>query len=197
MNSEPGIIVVALLPGVVLVLVAWGLARWLKRIAGKVPNAATSVAEPAGVGGWLLLLTLGLVFLGPLIGAGRINADFIAAEDQFPNLKTVDSWAALKRATWLTFLPISCLSVYAGYGLLKRREWSVVRRAQVTVWVIGPIASLLIGLLLPIAIVGDVGAGPEFIGSFIASALTASLWTAYLSKSKRVKVTYSAVRGDA
>jgi hypothetical protein len=153
------------------------------------------------VGGWLLLLILGLVFLGPLLGAGRINADFMGAESQFPNLKAVDSWATLKLATWLVFLPVSCLSVYAGYGLLKQRDLSVVRRAQIILWVIGPIASLIIGGLLPIAIFGEVGANPQFIGgfvgSFVASVIVASLWTAYLSRSKRVKATYAAVRPDA
>ncbi|MCL4844907.1 MAG: DUF2569 family protein [Acidobacteria bacterium] len=187
------IVLVALLPVAVLMLIAWGVARWIKRIGAKVPNArAAPATEPAGVGGWLLLLTLGLVFLGPLLGAGRINADFMAAESQFPNLKTVDAWATLKQATWLVYLPISCLSVYAGYGLLKRRNRSVVRRAQLALWVIGPLATVVIGLVLPRAIVGDADAGPEFIGGLIASALVASVWTAYLSRSKRVNATYGA-----
>jgi membrane protein implicated in regulation of membrane protease activity len=84
--------------------------------------------------------------------------------------------------------------VYAGYGLLKRRDRSVVRRAQVVLWVIGPIASLIIGLVLPAAVVGDVDVVPEFIGSFIVSVLAAFLWTAYLSRSRRVKATYAAVQ---
>lgn len=199
MDSGLTTVVVLLLPLVVVVWVAWALGQWLKSIARTVPNAGTAPAtKDAGVGGWLLLLILGLVFLGPLLGAGRINSDFMEVESQFPNVKAVDSWATLKLATWLLFIPVAGLSVYAGYGLLKRRDRSVVRRAQIFLWIIGPLQTLVVGGLLPIAILGEVTADPQFIGSFIgsfvASVIGASLWTAYLFRSERVKATYAALR---
>jgi hypothetical protein len=181
-----------LLPIAVLVLIAWAVSRGVKRYASKHPPASAGVT--AGVGGWLLLLILGLTFLGPIVGAGRINADILSAESQYPNLKEVAAWGTYKSATWWTYLVVSCLSFYAGFGLAKGRDTSVVKRAKILLWVIGPVASLVMGLLLPMAVFGGTDASPNaigaYIGSLIASIIGAGIWTAYLSKSKRVKATY-------
>jgi hypothetical protein len=184
--------VLTFLPLALLVLIAWAVMRYLKRSAAKNPSVGDSSAGRAGVGGWLLLLVLGLMFLGPLLGAGRINSDFMSAESQYPNLKAVETWMTYKSVTWLIFLITCCLSFYAGYGLLKGRHYSVVSRAKILLWVIGPLASLFMGVLIPMYVFGKVEPDPQFIGNLIASVIGALIWTAYLSRSKRVKATYVA-----
>lgn len=178
------------LPLVIVIVIAWAIARGIKNAAYKYPPAAPEQSTVSGVGGWLLLLVLGLTFLGPLMGAGRINADFMSVEDQYPNLKSVAEWSTYKSATWWTFLFVCCLSFYAGLGLIKDRSMLVVKRAKIILWVIGPLASLILGVFLPVLIFGKSEPDPQFVGSMIASIIAAAIWTAYLSKSKRVKATY-------
>lgn len=181
-----------LLPIAILILIAWAISRGIKRYSNKFPPV--SAEGTAGVGGWLLLLILGLMFLGPIMGAGRINSDFMSAESQYPNLKQVAAWGTYKSATWLAYLVVCSLSFYAGLGLAKGRDTSVVKRAKILLWVIGPGASLFMGLVLPVVIFGRTESDPSavgaFIGAFVASVLGAVIWTAYLSKSKRVRATY-------
>jgi hypothetical protein len=185
------------LPLALLILIAWAVMRGLKRVADKSPPATAGQGEVAGVGGWLLFLILGLVFLGPLMGAAHINSDIMSVESQYPRLKTDEAWGTFKSATWLTFLVVCCLSFYAGFGLLKRRDLSVVNRAKILLWVIGPLASLVMGTVLPIFVFGKVESYPQSLGQLVASGIVAAIWTVYLSRSKRVKATYSETQGTS
>jgi hypothetical protein len=166
------------------------------RFAKRTPPASSSASGPVGVGGWLLLLVAGLMFLGPFIGAGRINADIMSAESQYPNLLTVPAWGTFKSATWWSFLVVSCLSFYAGLGLARGRDISVVKRAKILLWVIGPLASIVMGLFIPLVVFGKIESDPQWFGALIASVITSAIWTAYLSKSRRVKATYASTRSE-
>lgn len=180
---------------VVLIVVMYTIYRLPKRTS----PGNISAGGPTGVGGWLLLLVVGLMFLGPLIGAARIKGEFISAEEQYPNLLTFPAWSIFKSATWWSFLVGSCLSFYAGLGLAKGRDISVVKRAKIILWIIGPVASIVMGLFIPMIVSGKVGLAPQFFGSLIASVIVAGIWTAYLSTSRRVKATYAPIhqRGSA
>ena len=183
-------LLLAFLPLAIIIVIAWAISRAIKRTANKYPPAAPDQSNVSGVGGWLLLLVVGLMFLGPLMGAGRINSDFMSVESQYPNLKTVAAWGTYKIATWWTFLPVCLLSFYAGLSLVKGRNILVVKRAKIILWVIGPITSIVMGIFLPLLIFGKTEPDPQFIGGMIASIIAAAIWTAYLSKSKRVLATY-------
>ena len=157
------------------------------------PNQITPKEKPApsGVGGWLLLLVIGMLALGPLMGAGRINANFMVAEHQYPNLASLAEWNAFKSTTWWAFAAVAAISIYGGWGLMSSRDWSVVNRAKVILWLTGPIASVVLAVFIPLVVFGKTEAGdPKFVGAFIASVIAASIWTVYLSKSKRVRNTY-------
>lgn len=167
------------------------------RFAKSTPPAQSNSGGPAGVAGWLLLLVVGLMFLGPLIGASRINGDIMRAESQYPNLSSLDSWRVFKSATWWSFLIVTCLSIYAGFGLAKGRNNSVVKRAKVMIWIIGPAASIVMGIFLPLAIFGEVESDPQLFGMLIGSVIVAAIWTAYLSKSRRVKATYYPIENES
>ncbi|MBU4525139.1 MAG: DUF2569 domain-containing protein [Desulfomicrobium sp.] len=181
---------ITFLPLVIFIVISCAIARSIKKTAKKYPPAAPEQSYVFGVGGWLLLLVMGLMFLGPLIGAGRINADFMSVEDKYPNLQSVAQWGTYKSATWWTFLLACCLSFYAGLGLVKERSISAVKRAKIILWIIGPLASIILGLFLPILIFGKFEPSSQFVESMIATIIAAATWTAYLSKSKRVKATY-------
>lgn len=179
-----------------IIVICVGMIYGIYRLVKRTPSASISASGPVGVGGWLLLLVVGLMFLGPLIGAGRINADIMTVELQYPSLLTVPAWGTFKSATWWSYLVVCCLSFYAGFGLAKGRDISVVKRAKVLLWVIGPVASIVMGLLIPLAVFGKIESDPQFFGALIASVITSAIWTAYLSKSRRVKATYSPTRPE-
>lgn len=166
------------------------IAHGIKNIANKYPPAAPEQSGVSGVGGWLLLLVTGLMFLVPLMRAVNINTDFMIVEDQYPNLESVAALGIYKSATCGTFLLVCYLSFYAGLGLFKERSLSAVKRSKITLWVIGPIASFILRIFIPVMIFGKSEPGPQFVGNMIDSIFAAAIWTAYLSTSKRVKATY-------
>lgn len=178
------------LPLVILIVITWAIARGIKKASDKYPPATPEESTVSGVGGWLLLLILGLTFLGPLMGAARINAEFMSIENQYTNLKLSGQWGTYKSVTWWTFFFVCCLSFYAGLGLIKDRSMLAVRRAKIILWVIGPLAGLILGVFLPVLIFGMSEPDSQFVASMIASIIPAVVWSAYLSKSKRVKATY-------
>ncbi len=179
-----------------IIVIFIGTIYGIYRFAKRTPPASSSASGPVGVGGWLLLLVAGLMFLGPLMGAGRINADIMSAESQYPNLLTVPAWGTFKSATWWSFLVVCCLSFYAGLGLARGRDISVVKRAKILLWIIGPAASIVMGLFIPLAVFGKIESDPQFFGALIASVIVSAIWTAYLSKSRRVKATYALTRPE-
>ena len=151
---------------------------------------------PAGVGGWLALLIVGLIGLRPLLGAGLIIADHTAAERETPVVVGVPAWSNYKAASWSGFLATAAISIYAGWGLLKGRNRSVVRRAIGALWVAGPVGQVLVMIVVPLLTLGafensDIS---RFIRAsawpLIRSTIVASVWTAYLMKSGRVRSTY-------
>lgn len=166
------------------------------RFAKRTPPPSSGASGPTGVGGWLLLLVAGLMFLGPLMGAGRINIEIISAESQYPDLLTIPAWSTFKSTTWWSFLVVCCLSFYAGLGLAKGRDISVVKRAQLLLWIIGPVASIVMGLIIPLMVFGQIEFDPEFLGTLVTSIIVSAIWTAYLSKSRRVKATYVRTRPE-
>ena len=187
--------IMSLLPLVLVILIVWGATQLLKRSAKKKSVELGISDASAGVGGWLLFLICGLIFLGPLMGAGRINNDIQTAESTYPQIVTLESWITFKSATWWSFLIVCCISIYCGYGLLKRRDPQVVTQAKILLWIIGPISNLVMGVILPLAVFGKVESDPQVFGAIIASLAMAAIWTLYLSKSKRVKATYAIRQG--
>ena len=179
---------------VLLFCLAIGLAPYgIYRYANRKPPNAQGIDGPAGVGGWLLLLVVGLAVLEPFLGAGLLSADLMSAESQHPNLKTLATWNDYKNVTWFAFIVVACLSFYAGLGLARGRDMSVVRRAKVLLWITEPAATVILGYFIPLLIFRMFATDTQFTGNLIASTIMAGSWTAYLSKSKRVQATYGNV----
>ena len=171
-----------------MISVAWVV---IKKVANKYPPAAPHETKASGVGGWLLVLVFGLIFLGPLVGAARINTAVTSAELRYPNLLTVAAWDVYKSATWWAFALVSSLSIYAGIGLLKGRNSLVVKRAKIILWVVGPAASLIMGIAIPRVVLGGVKLTNGVVTGLVESLIVAIVWTSYLSRSKRVRATYT------
>lgn len=62
--------------------------------------------------------------------------------------------------------------------------------AKIILWVTGPIASIIMGVLIQMIIFDDANIDPQLFGNIIGSTIAALVWSLYLSKSKRVKNTY-------
>jgi len=137
------------------------------------------------------------MMIGPLLGAATLNADIMTSETQYPNLLTLDSWKTFKYVTWTAYLCVAALSFYAGYGFATYREFTAVRRAKIILWVAGPAATVVIGMLIPLVVFGTFKLDPVIIGHVIPSAIGAAIWTAYLSRSKRVRATYASSPSEA
>lgn len=145
---------------------------------------------PIGIGGWLAFLILALVLLSPFFGAVRIGTDIATTESQYPNLLTFAPWSTYKSAIWSSYLIGSGLSFYAGLGLFASRKASAVTRAKVILWIIGPAATVINLLLVPLVIFGKLESDARIFGALLGSIFFTTLWTAYLSKSRRIKATY-------
>lgn len=168
----------------------------IDQIEVKLKDDHTSISKgradgPVGIGGWLAFLILALVLLSPFIGAVRIGGNLASTESQYPNLITFAPWSTYKSAIWSSYLIGSGLSFYAGLGLFASRKASVVTRAKIILWIIGPAASVINLLLIPLVVFGKLESDARLFGALLGTVFFTTLWTAYLSKSRRVKATYS------
>lgn len=146
----------------------------------------------SGVGGWLLLLVLGMMILGPLFSAAHISGGIMEAERQDPELISIVEWETFKSATWWVFFAFVSISFYGGWGLVYGKDWSVVERAKLILWLTGPVSSIALGLFVPLMVFGQawMNVSNSLIPGLISSFISASIWVMYLSKSKRVQATY-------
>lgn len=180
-----------LIPLIILGLITWAIGRWIKRTA----NAGRTFPlgeKKVGVGGWLLFIILGLVFLGPLMGAGRISNEFQIAEQEHPALIEMASWATYKTLTWWGAALTSAMSIYTGFVLIRGRTMADVRRAIIYLWLLGPVAGIVGAVVIQQVAFGRISVEAQGLSHLIASMITTAIWTAYLVKSKRVRATYSA-----
>lgn len=146
----------------------------------------------SGVGGWLGLLVVGLTILGPLIGLGKMSNEFRDAVEQFPQLADNAQWQNYKQISWLIFTASSVISFSAGYRLWKIHFPESVRFAILALWLAGPLGNVLY-VIAAVVIFGNNAGGDvvtQMIGGILSSVITAGIWTAYLSKSQRVRNTY-------
>lgn len=178
-----------LLPFAIFIPILWLVAQGIKRSANKYPPVALGESSVSGVGGWLLLLIF-LFFLLPLRDLASIYDTFKTVELQYPVLTQNPDYNTYKTLAWGSFFVATCLSVYAGVGLASGRNTKVVKRAIVTLWIIGPIAGLFMEAILPVFAFGKSEIDPQALGRITASTVGAAIWTAYLYKSKRVRATY-------
>jgi len=151
----------------------------------------SSNAALTGVGGWLMLLVIAMIVIKPLVDIAVTSTGIKEAEIQYPYLASLGDWNSFKTILWMTVTITSAMSIYGGWGLIKGRDWSVVRRAQIILWLVNPIAMIIAGFLVPYMIFGvNEPIDSDFIQEILRSVIVVSIWTIYLSVSKRVRNTY-------
>ena len=143
---------------------------------------------PAGVYGWLFFLVAGLLVVGPLATLLLTPVWFDQMEKTYPAVSQSD-WDTYKSASWGVLILAAAIGAVAGYRLAKQRTPQSVGFAKIAV-VIRPIASVaqwsLAGTLLGF---NDFAVGLA-VQELLYACLYAGIWTAYLSRSKRVRNTY-------
>ncbi len=165
--------------------------KW-RRIA---PEAARS--HPLyGVRGWLFALVAMMTAIGPLLAMSRIHAGFTVTERHFEALAPMEAWTQAKFAAWSALAILELLSVAGGVLLMLGTGTGAVRLAAGAIWISGPVASVVLNLLIPAWISGNLDFVTDyflsgFTGPLVASVAVAAGWTAYLARSRRVRVTYS------
>lgn len=153
-------------------------------------------STPQGVGGWLLVLVV-MMLIWPALGAGGIHDDFMAIERGYPDVLSSEKWMLYKKTVWLAFIVFSAISVYGAIKLSIGKDLFAVFQAKIVLWVTGPVASIVILFIIPVVISSEFGVAyfsGQFFGPFLASFVFPTIWTVYLTKSKRVQNTYGGRR---
>lgn len=148
--------------------------------------------QPRGVGGWLMVLVLWLMLLGPLRSFWINVGGLLNTEIDQPALASSADWLAYKRWTWIVWLVSAGIAIFAGYRLWRHHRKSSVSFAVIALWAAGPGA--LLGYLAVTALVYGrmTTASPTalILGATV-SCLFAAVWTIYLKRSRRIALTYS------
>jgi hypothetical protein len=137
---------------------------------------------PKGVGGWLLLLCIGLTIIGPLKTLAGV-AEAVEVSESHPLVPIITIGIAAE-------ILLRLLGMVAGIALWSGKR-SGVWLAKTFFWST-PIVSLLVaGIAL---VVTPRKLLPEVLGIYLglvlAGLVVALIWTGYLSRSKRVAATY-------
>lgn len=149
----------------------------------------TDRSELQGVGGWLGFLVFVLGILSParmlFQTIANIRETAIMGQVLGPNASIYIQFS------WALVAASAAGSVFLAYRLLAVHRWSSVRIVLIGLWCLASIPTLIDALVGSILF-------PEFVGAIVSEALwsaakssiSATIWTAYLMKSKRVANTY-------
>jgi hypothetical protein len=148
--------------------------------------------EYRGVKGWLLFFCISLTILSPLFTVAGLARGFSAGsrvEDRLPGFMTAMASDSVLAA------PIMALGIFAVVSLWAVKP-NAVRVAKLYLIVQPVYAVLEVALFLAILPSSATGTVIEKgTTSVLGSLLYAGLWFSYLSKSKRVRATYSFAEG--
>jgi hypothetical protein len=134
------------------------------------PSARPLPGIAHGVGGWLLLFVATIVLSIVMLILETLNL--------YQVLSSMGSWNV---GLLCPTVVVVMLYVYCTYLIVWVRKPFIVKHIVVVLWVVGPIATLLLAFI----------AGTDInYSALIRSAIYATVWTAYFGLSKRVACTY-------
>ena len=163
--------------------------------AGKPGSTPGDVTGPRGIGGWLLLPLLGLIF-------SPIRVGFQTVRDLLPVLKP-ETWNALTTPGSAAYHPMwapviifevvaNCLLIVLTLMLL----WLFLRKSSrvpmlMVIWLLAIVGVQIVDLLLA-AQIPDVASQPDnqSMVDLARSVVGALIWVPYFLRSKRVKNTF-------
>lgn len=141
-----------------------------------------------GVGGWLGFLVILLMVLTPLMSLGRMYSEIRQVEEALGG-QTNAEWEMLKTIFWSLFFVQMAILFVSGYLLNNVFKPSSVRLAIAGLWLAGPVLGL-VNILVAASVASIGSVAQEAAGPLFGSLFWASIWTAYLCFSKRVRNTY-------
>lgn len=151
----------------------------------------TTSQSPIGIGGWLLLLVILMMIISPLIGIGETSNAILETENEHPQLINLSEWRYYKTAFWIIVLISVCASFYGGLKLVTTKNKSTIKEVIILLWLSGPIGiTMLFSLFGLSAESSDVTVANDYFKLLIKSVMVTTIWTLYLSHSKRVRNTY-------
>jgi hypothetical protein len=134
------------------------------------PSARPLPGIAHGVGGWLLLFVATIVLSIVMLILETLNL--------YQVLSSMGSWNV---GLLCPTIVVVMLYIYCTYLIVWVRKPFIVKHIVVVLWVVGPIATLLLAFI----------AGTDInYSALIRSAIYATVWTAYFGLSKRVACTY-------
>lgn len=134
------------------------------------PSARPLPGIAHGVGGWLLLFVATIVLSIVMLIVETLNL--------YQVLSSMGSWNV---GLLCPTVVVVMLYIYCTYLIVWVRKPFIVKHIVVVLWVVGPIATLLLAFI----------AGTDInYSALIRSAIYATVWTAYFGLSKRVACTY-------
>ena len=134
------------------------------------PSARPLPGIAHGVGGWLLLFVATIVLSIVMLILETLNL--------YQVLSSMGSWNV---GLLCPTVVVVMLYIYCTYLIVWVRKPFIVKHIVVVLWVVGPIATLLLAFI----------AGTDInYSALIRSAIYATVWTAYFGLSKRVACTY-------
>lgn len=154
-------------------IVLGGVFYWQYRKYSRRSFANAVDGIPVGVGGWLFVLVCVMLVAIPL-------NSFVVIQEILEKLYSNNGGAY--NGAWFTIAILfftEMVSIVGGWGLAKGNTPNVVTRAKIALWV----QAIVGALILPIGMDGGI--------ALFRSLIVATVWTLYLSKSKRVKATYN------
>ena len=144
-------------------------------------------AERTGIGGWLALLIVWMVFFRPVAGVymlSMLQAHSLAD----PTALESNGWLVDTSTFWIIFLIVAALSIYGGLRLWRDRSPAAVRTAIIVLWIYSPIAA--VDLLIARAFLEGRVPWPNAALTIAINLAIAAVWTVYLMRSQRVRNTY-------
>lgn len=157
------------------------------------PPQSYAMSVPAqflqGVGGWLMFFIVCLTIIGPLFALFTVIILLMAAG---ANVNSDAVLARLFAVFAVLIIPYTIWGMFVGVSLWKIRPGSVHRAKQYLLW--GSIPFTFLFGLMPYMILPPWHRGPTLGSSefgFISTGMVLALaWNSYLTKSRRVAVTY-------
>ncbi len=144
--------------------------------------------------GWATFLGISLAILGPIRSLVTTTGSINQAERQSPELIGNALWSTYKTGSWISVLAFMALSIFIGYKLLRVPLRSSVQLAKYGIWIVGPLAILVVnygvGYLSFGATIFNAEANREVLMMLVPSMIFATLWTLYLFRSTKVKAYY-------
>ena len=149
-----------------------------------------------GVSGWLAFFIIALCVLGPFQAISNTMMEFQALESAHAGASALDSWQNYKLGAWILIGFSVALRLVAGILLTSVHKPFSVHFTIAVLWITPVVTSIGTYVLVNMFFGSDAATGSQegVFSELIVGLTIATIWTAYLLKSVRVKNTYFGYR---